>query len=520
LLTSEPRCLTRVDRFRSGTARVNLTAHLLDSHLDEEALTTSTLHTDTGSHPIFVAGRWVASGEELVVRNPFDDSTPAGATFLASESQYEAAVEGAVGAFAAGRRSAAYERGDLLRAISAGVTARREDLARLIALEIGKPIRDAFIEVDRTALAFRLAAAEAERIGGEVIPLDAIPTSRGRVGITRRFPIGPIAAISPFNLPLGLSVHKLAPAIAAGAPIVLRPPSKAPLALLVLAEIIDAAGAPPGSVSIVPMTRELGDRMVADERFKLLTFTGSPAVGWAMKARAGKKKVLLELGGNAAAIIDRTADLDRAATRCVTGAFKFAGQLCVSIQRLVVHEAVLDPFLDRFVALTGALRLGDPLNATTDIGPMIDPGAIARTSAWIEEAVGRGARIIAGGRSDGAFFQPTILAEVPSDARVCVDEAFAPLVVVSTFRDFETALAEANDSRYGLQAGVFTNDLGHAWAAFDILDVGGVIVNDIPSYRIDQMPFGGVKDSGQGREGLRWAIEEMTELKLMVVAPV
>jgi acyl-CoA reductase-like NAD-dependent aldehyde dehydrogenase len=468
-------------------------------------------------HAIYIAGRWETSAPELTVWNPAQPGTAVGGTYLADERLYEAAVTGALRAYDSRPRSAAYERGDLLRAISAGVTVRRDDLARLIALEVGKPIRDAFIEVDRTALAFRLAAAEAERIVGEVIPLDVIPTSKGRVGITRRLPIGPVAAISPFNLPLGLSVHKLAPAIAAGAPIVLRPPSKAPLALLTLAEIIDAAGAPPGSVSIIPMTRELGDRMVTDDRFKLLTFTGSPSVGWGMKARAGKKKVLLELGGNAAAVIDETADLDRAATRCVTGAFKFAGQLCVSIQRLLVHEAVVDPFLERFVAATRALRLGDPLDEATDIGPMIDPGAIDRTRGWIDEAVGRGARVVTGGRANSPFFEPTILRDVPPDAQVCTEEAFAPVVVVSTFTDFAAALAQVNDSRFGLQAGVYTNDLGHVWAAFETLDVGGVIINDIPSYRIDHMPFGGVKDSGQGREGLRWAIDEMTELRLLVI---
>ena len=475
--------------------------------------------TAIAPHPIFVAGRWVASGDVLIVRNPADPSTPAGATFLAGDAEYEAAIEGTLVFMETSRNRAAYERGDVLRAVSAGVTARREELARLIALEIGKPVKDAIVEVDRTALAFRLASAEAERLTGEVIPLDLIPSSAGRVGITRRFPIGPVAAISPFNLPLGLSVHKLAPALAAGAPIVLRPPSKAPLALLTLAEIIEAAGAPPGSVSIIPMTRELGDRMVTDDRFKLLTFTGSPAVGWDMKARAGKKKVLLELGGNAAAIIDVTADLDRAATRCAVGAFKFAGQLCVSIQRLLIHADVAEAFLERFVANAAGLRIGDPMDPATDIGPMIDQAAIARTESWIAEAVQRGARVITGGRAHGAGFEPTVLLDVPADATICTEEAFAPIVVVSTFTDFAAALKDANDSRFGLQAGVFTNDLGHAWAAFNTLEVGGVIINDIPSYRIDHMPFGGVKDSGLGREGLRWAIEEMTELRLMVVVP-
>jgi glyceraldehyde-3-phosphate dehydrogenase (NADP+) len=469
--------------------------------------------------PIYVGGRWETSGEVLVVDNPALPGEPAGATYLADPDLYESAVDAAVRATEARPRAAAFERAETLRAVSSGVTGRREELARLITLEIGKPIRDALIEVDRTALAFRLAAAEAERIGGEVIPLDLTATSKGRIGITRRFPIGPVAGISPFNLPLGLSVHKLAPAMAAGAPIILRPPSKAPLALLALAEIIDGAGAPAGSVSVVPMSRDLGDRLVSDERIKLLTFTGSPDVGWSLKARAGHKKVLLELGGNAAAIIDRTADLDRAATRCATGAFKFAGQLCVSIQRLLVHEDVADAFIERFVGQAGALRLGDPLDPATEIGPMIDAAAVARTEAWIGDAVASGARVLAGGHADGPYFQPTVLTDVPPTARVCVDEAFAPLAVVSTFRDFASALAQANDSRFGLQAGVFTNDLGHAWQSFESLEVGGVILNDIPSYRIDHMPFGGVKDSGQGREGLRWAIEEMTELRLLVLAP-
>ncbi|MFI5255079.1 MAG: aldehyde dehydrogenase family protein [Candidatus Limnocylindrales bacterium] len=475
--------------------------------------------TELEPRPIFVGGTWATSPDPLVVRNPANDAGPAGTTYQATAEQYEEAVEAAVRAFEVTRRSAAYERSAVLRAVSEGVSARRDVLARLIALEVAKPIKDAYTEVDRTALAFRLAATEAERIGGELIPLDLIPSSAGRVGITRRFPIGPVAAISPFNLPLGLSVHKLAPAMAAGAPIVLKPPSKAPLALLELGRIIEAAGAPPGSVSILPMSRELGDRMVADERFKLLTFTGSPTVGWQMKARAGKKKVLLELGGNAGAIIDRTADLDRAAARCTTGAFKFAGQLCVSIQRLIVHEDVVEAFLARFLRAVAALRLGDPLDEATDIGPMIDRQAVARTGALVDEAVARGARILAGGHPDGVYFPPTVLADVPPDVRVCTDEAFAPLVVLSTFTDFEAALDRVNDSAFGLQAGVFTNDLAHAWAAFERLEVGGVIVNDIPSYRIDHMPFGGVKDSGQGREGLRWAIEEMTELRLMVLVP-
>ena len=453
-----------------------------------------------------------------MVDNPADPSTPAGVTYLASADQYDEAVDAAVAAFAVTRAQPAYERSRILRAVSDGVMRRREEIARLIALEAAKPIKDALVEVDRTALAFRIGAEEAERIMGELIPLDLIPSSRDRVGITRRFPIGPIAAISPFNLPLGLAVHKLAPAMASGNPVVLKPPSKTPLSLLAVAEIIEEAGAPPGSVSVIPMSRALGDRMVADPRFKLLTFTGSPEIGWSMKERAGKKKVVLELGGNAAAIVDATADLRWAAARLAVGAFKYAGQLCVSTQRLFVHDAVWDDFMPAFLERASTLTLGDPLDPATDIGPMVSRDAATRAERWIEEAVAAGGRLLLGGKADGSYFAPTVLTDTPPTARICSNEAFAPVVVVRRFHDFDAVIADVNDSPYGLQAGIFTNDLSHAWQAFGELEVGGVIVNDIPSYRIDHMPFGGVKDSGLGREGLRWAIEDMTELRLMVLA--
>jgi glyceraldehyde-3-phosphate dehydrogenase (NADP+) len=476
--------------------------------------------TATGAkpHPIFLAGRWVESDEPLVVANPADPDRPAGATFSASEAQYEAAVEAAVAAFAVTRELPAYERGRILREVSAGIAARREELGRLIATEAGKPIRDALIEVDRAVITFRLGAEEAERIVGEVIPLDLNPASKGRLGITRRFPIGPIAAISPFNFPLNLAAHKLAPAIAAGNPIVLKPPSRDPLTILTVAEIIEAAGPPEGMVSVLPMTRELGDRMVADERFKLLTFTGSPAVGWRMKERAGKKKVVLELGGNAGVIVDDSADLEWAVRRILVGGFGYAGQVCISVQRLFVHERLWDAFMARFVAGAQALTLGDPLDPATDVGPMVDPAAAARTQRWVDEALELGGRLLAGGTARGTLFPPTILTDVPPTAQVCSSEAFAPLVVAAPFTAFEAAIGAVNDSSFGLQTGVFTNDLGHAWRAFEALEVGGVIVNDVPTYRIDHMPYGGVKDSGLGREGLRWAIEDMTEIRIMVMA--
>ncbi|HEY7937069.1 MAG TPA: aldehyde dehydrogenase family protein [Candidatus Limnocylindrales bacterium] len=469
-------------------------------------------------HPILLAGRWVDSPDVLTVSNPADASNPAGSTYHATPEQYETAVNAAVAAFEQTRHLPAYERGAILRSISAGIKARREELGRLIALEAGKPIRDALVEVDRASLTFRLGAEEAERLVGEVIPLDLMASSRGRLGITRRFPIGPVAAISPFNFPLNLAAHKLAPAIAAGCSIVLKPPSKDPLTMLTVGEIIAEAGLPEGAVSILPMSRELGDRMVADERFKLLTFTGSPSVGWRMKERAGKKKVVLELGGNAGVIVDKSADLDWAIKRCLVGAFSYAGQVCISVQRMFIHADIWDEFMKRFVAGAASLKLGDPLDPQTDLGPMVDPAAAARTQRWVDEAVELGGVLLLGGHAQGTAFPPTILTDTPVTAAVCSNEAFAPLVVAFPFRDFGDAIRQVNDSSFGLQTGVFTNDLANSWAAFNSLEVGGVIVNDVPTYRIDHMPYGGVKDSGLGREGLRWAIEDMTEIRIMVIA--
>ncbi len=469
-------------------------------------------------HAIYLAGRWVDSPDRMEISNPARPGEPAGWTYSATPSQYEEAVAAAVVAFERTRRLPAFERSAALRKISAGVAARREELGRLISLESGKPIRDALGEVDRAVLTFRIGAEEAERIGGEVIPLDLNPASRGRTGIVRRFPIGPIAGISPFNFPLNLAAHKLAPAIASGNPIVLKPPSKDPLTMLTVAEIVAEAGLPEGSVSVLPMTRELGDRMVSDDRFKLLTFTGSPSVGWKMKERAGKKKVVLELGGNAGVIVDSSADLDWAVRRILVGAFSYAGQVCISVQRMFVHEAIWDDFMARFTEGARKLKVGDPLDTQTDVGPMVDLKAAARTQAWVDEARSMGGKVLLGGTADGSYFPPTVLVDTPAAAQVCSSEAFAPLVVSFRFSDFGEAVRQVNDSLYGLQAGVFTNDLAHAWSAFEDLEVGGVMVNDVPTYRVDHMPYGGSKDSGQGREGLRYAIEDMTELRIMVLA--
>src|SRR3954451_9818104 len=468
--------------------------------------------------PIFLAGQWVDSADVLEVTNPARSDELAGTTYNATDEQYEEAVQAAVRAFELTRKLPAYERGRILREISNGIRDRREELARTMTLESGKPIRDALVEVDRAAITFRLGAEEAERITGESIPLDISASSKGRLGITRRFPIGPVAAISPFNFPLNLAAHKISPAIAAGCSVVLKPPSKDPLTMLSVAEIIERAGLPDGAVSILPMTRALGDRMVEDERFKLLTFTGSASVGWRMKERAGKKKVVLELGGNAGVIVDAGADLDWAVKRTLTGAFGYAGQVCISVQRMFVHSSVYDAFMARFIEGAKYLKVGDPLDPETQLGPMVDEQAAQRTQRWVDEAQELGGKVLLGGRADGAFFSPTILIDTPSTAQVCSNEAFAPLVVAFPFDDLGDAIREVNDSFYGLQTGIFTNDLGNSWRAFNELEVGGVIVNDVPTYRIDHMPYGGVKDSGLGREGLRWSIEDMTELRLMVIA--
>jgi glyceraldehyde-3-phosphate dehydrogenase (NADP+) len=470
---------------------------------------------------ILIAGSWETSPTLHEVRSPFDGRV-VGTTYLASPDQVERAAAGSIAGFAAMRALGAWERSAILRTTATAITARREELAALLSAEAGKPLRDALAEIDRGALTFRLAGEEAERMIGETIPLDLNAAGKDRLGITRRFPIGPVLGISPFNFPLNLAAHKVAPAIAAGCSIVLKPPSADPLIMLKVAEIMVEAGLPKGALSVIPTARAEADRLIDDERFRLLSFTGSPAIGWKMKARAGTKRVLLELGGNAACIIDASAQLDWAVKRTLVGSFAYAGQVCISVQRIFVHASIADEFERRLVAGAATLKVGDPADAATDVGPLIDDGAAVRTSEWIAEAVAGGARLLAGGAAldpkSPRLFAPTILADVPRTARICSEEAFAPVVLLERFSDFNEALTAVNASRYGLQCGLFSNDLAHVRRAFDELEVGGVIVNDVPTYRIDNMPYGGVKESGLGREGVRWAVEEMTELRLLVLA--
>jgi acyl-CoA reductase-like NAD-dependent aldehyde dehydrogenase len=467
--------------------------------------------------PIYLAGAFVQAGAPLEVRNPASDELVA-TTFQAGPEELEQATVAAVEAFDQTRRLASYQRRDALAHVAACIDRDAEELSELLTRESGKPIRDARGEVLRGALTFRTAAEEALRITGEWLPLDWNAANRGRSGIVRRYPIGPVAGISPFNFPLNLAAHKVAPAIAAGCSIVLKPPSKDPLVMLRVAQYIAETDLPKGAVSVLPMDRPTGDRMVSDDRFKLLSFTGSPSVGWKMKADAGRKKVVLELGGNAGAIVDETADLDWAVNRLVYGAFAYAGQVCISVQRIYVVREIYAEFERRFVEKVGSVRSGDPLDPATDLGPMVDDKAVRRTHEWVREAIDGGARALAGGEPDGRFYPPTVLVDVPRDARVCGEEVFAPVVNLFKVESFDDAVREINSSRFGLQCGVFTSSLERTLLAHDELEVGGVIVNDVPTWRIDPMPYGGVKESGLGREGLRWSIDDMTEPRLLAFA--
>jgi len=469
------------------------------------------------SVPIYVAGEFVEAGAPLEIRDPATDELVA-TTFQAGPGELERAIAAATEAFERTRRLASYERRDALAHVAACIERDADELATLLSRESGKPIRDARGEVARGALTFRTAAEEALRINGEWLPLDWAPANRGRHGIVRRYPIGPVAGISPFNFPLNLAAHKVAPSIAAGCSIVLKPPSKDPLSMLRVARYLAETDLPKGAVSILPMDRPTGDRMVSDERFKLLSFTGSPSVGWKMKADAGKKKVVLELGGNAGAIVDETADLDWAVERLVYGSFAYAGQVCISVQRIYVVREVYAEFERRFAEAVGQVKVGSPLDPETDLGPMVDEAAVQRTHRWVGEAIDAGARALVAGHPDGRWYTPTVLVDVPREAMICSEEAFAPVVNLFAVDSFADAVRAINDSRFGLQCGVFTSSLERTLAAHDELEMGGIIVNDVPTWRTDAMPYGGVKDSGLGREGLRWSIEDMTEPRLLAFA--
>jgi acyl-CoA reductase-like NAD-dependent aldehyde dehydrogenase len=467
-----------------------------------------------GSLPALVAGARVETGRQVAVTSPYDGAL-VGLVHRSGPDEVDAAIAAAASAFEATRRLASWEREAVLERVAAAIDERREDFARTIALEGGKPLKHARLEVDRAAFAFRIAAEEAKRVYGEIVPLDWIPGNEGRIAHVRRVPLGPVAGITPFNFPLMLVAHKIAPALAAGDPIVVRPASQTPISALLLGELVREAGWPAEGISVVPSSTEDAAPLVEDDRLKLLTFTGSPAVGWALKARAGRKRVALELGGNAPVIVDAGADAAYAAERIAWGATVQSGQSCISVQRVYVHGALWDEVVPAIVERMRSFVAGDPLDEVTDVGPLVDEAAAERVEAWVQEAVGRGARALCGGERVGTLWQPTVLDGVEEDMQVACAEAFAPLLSVFRFEHVEEAVRAAGSGDFGLQAGLFTNDLRVVDLAFDELETGGVIVNDVPTFRVDHMPYGGVKESGFGREGPRYAIEEMTEMKLV-----
>ena len=463
-----------------------------------------------------IGNEWRESKDVLEVRNPYNNEIVS-TTFLATERDVNNAIQAAVHAFEETRRLPSYKRAEILGNIGDGIQKRSEEFARTIALEAGKPIIDARSEVERAIGTFRIAAEESKRMLGEYIPLDISERSKNRTAINKRFPVGPILGISPFNFPLNLVVHKVAPAIASGNPIIIKPAAKTPLIALLLGEVISEAGLPTGGFSVFPCASNLAERMVADERIKMFTFTGSAVVGWRLKQIAGKKRVTLELGGNAGAIIDSSDNLDYAVKRCIASAFSFSGQVCISLQRLFVNKKIYDDFVPKFLDEVKTLKMGDPLSEETRLGPMIDEPSAQRIESWVNEAVKEGAVLTYGGRRKGTLYEPTVITKTTPQMKVNTNELFAPAVTVSRHDTFEEAVERINDSAYGLQASVFTNNIRHVFYAYEYLEVGGLIVNDVPSFRADNMPYGGVKDSGIGREGVRYAMEEMTEPKLLVL---
>ena len=468
------------------------------------------------AYPYYLANEAVFANQDLDVTDKYSGEV-ATRVAMADAATIDKAIDAADKAAAAMAKLAPYERQAILYHCVKRFEERYDELALALCIEAGKPIKDARGEVGRLIDTFRVAAEEAVRIDGEMPNLEISARAKGYRGMVKRVPIGPCSFISPFNFPLNLAAHKVAPAIAAGCPFVLKPASRTPIGAIIIGEVLAETDLPKGAFSILPCHREGADLFTTDERFKLLSFTGSPDVGWDLKARAGKKPVILELGGNAAVIVDEDADLHDAVERIVFGAFYQSGQSCIGVQRILIHDAIYDELKTRLVEKTAALKMGDPKDEDTFIGPVISEGEAKRLENWINEAVDAGATLLVGGQRNGAMLEATLLENAPKGTNIVEEEAFGPVAVVSRFSDFDDALNTVNDSKFGLQAGIFTRDLYKAQKAWDELEVGGVVIGDVPSWRVDNMPYGGVKDSGLGREGIRWAINDMTEERLLVI---
>lgn len=470
-----------------------------------------------GRTEFYVAGEWRPGKDEFAVRSPYDGEVVA-TVGVPTDADVEYATEQAASTLALGRRLSGHERAQALAHISARIAERHDELAELIAREGGKPVKWAGIEVTRASYTFRWAAEEARRLDGEFLRLDTDEPLGSRAAIIRRFPYGPILGIAPFNWPLNLVAHKVAPALAVGAPVVIKPASATPLAALALAEMVDETDLPKGMFSVLPISGQRAEQLVRDPRFGMVSFTGSSEIGWRIRSLAPEKRFALELGGNAAVIVHDDADVDHAAQRVAIGGYYQAGQTCVSVQRVIVQDSVYEDFVDRLGKHVESLKVGDPLDPTVDVGPLIDGSALDRVASSVDEAIAAGAYAVCGARREDPFYAPTVLTDTTPDMRVSSEEIFGPVTCVVSYQTFDQALELVNDSRYGLHAGVFTSDVGRAFQAFRELEVGGVILNDTSAFRADQMPYGGTKESGRGREGVRFAMEEMTEAKVLVLS--
>lgn len=468
------------------------------------------------SYPYYLANEALTPNQDLVVYDKFTGEV-ATRVAMADAAAIDRAIAAADAAAEPMRKLAAYKRQAILNHCVKRFEERAEELAVALCVEAGKPIKDSRGEVTRLIDTFRIAAEESVRIGGEVIPMDISPRAEGYTGMWKRVPIGVCSFISPFNFPLNLAAHKVAPAIAAGCPFILKPASLTPIGAIIIGEVLAETDLPKGAFSILPCHRDGADLFTTDERLKLLSFTGSPDVGWKLKAKAGKKPVVLELGGNAACVVDEGTDIDDAVSRIVFGAYYQSGQSCISVQRIMVHEKHYDEVREKLTAAVKILVHGDPKNELTFIGPMISEKEATRLHNWVLEAKQSGASILVGGHRDGAMLQATLLENVDSSQNLNTQEAFGPVAILSKFSDFDVVLKEVNNSDFGLQAGIFTRDIYKIQKAWDELEVGGVVIGDVPSWRVDHMPYGGIKDSGLGREGIRYAIEDMTELRLLVI---
>ncbi len=467
-------------------------------------------------YPLYLANRPEIPNLDLEVANKYDGAASARVP-LADADMIDHAIAAAETAAEPLRKMAPYERRAVLEHCVRLFEARREELADVLCLEAGKPIRDSRGEVERLIDTFRIAADESVRPMGEILNLEISARTRGYRGMTRRIPVGPCSFITPFNFPLNLVAHKVAPALAVGCPFVLKPDSRTPLGALIMGEILADADLPEGAFSILPCEVSEAGAFTTDERLKLLSFTGSPKVGWELKSRAGKKRVVLELGGNAACVVDAGADLDDAVDRLVTGAFYQSGQSCISVQRILVHESLAHELEARLVEATLKLKSGDPRDPGIFIGPMIAEREAERIEEWVNTAISRGAELLCGGDRSGALMEASLLKNVPPDHPLSCQEAFGPVAILEAFSSFDHALKRVNESEFGIHAGVFTPNIHHAMRAWDVLEVGGVLINEVPSWRVDNLPYGGVKSSGLGREGVRYAMEDMTEIRSLVI---